>query len=489
MGRQRFRFFKFTQVADRYRHALAVPCDYLGNPTPPDASEVLIGAMDFDAYTHWPHGAPIGYIALCRDWIVTNTPEDLPQVLAASFWQGACVDISCDKVDSDILFTGFAFGYSYAQGTVNEEIAEVTITWVDLSDPPTVSELPEGLSIEFDTDQAIISGTPTVTGQSSVFVTGITEENECELTKILIIKIDPCNLAGSAFEVGELPIAEQFEPWEHEITYTDITDIEIEGLPDEITETIDAGIITLESEELPATTTYNIIIRGTTTENGCPISVEFPLNILPCESSEANILTLATNLLFLPQRIASSYGLSELTCETELPEWLEFYTEEGTGGTIHGGITWGAIADCVPSSIDLKLVGTTELNGCTIKKPITITISCGCPAPTNYSSLGASIAKIHNEPRQFSKAGSFGNIARFMCTNCDFAGATATGLPAGLDLISGTGTWIDSNLWFVGTPAASVANGTYIIRLETTVNTGTHAGCQILRDYSITVVD
>jgi hypothetical protein len=137
------------------------------------------------------------------------------------------------------------------------------------------------------------------------------------------------------------------------------------------------------------------------------------------------------------------------------------------------------------------LVDTGPHAGCTVKGTFSVLVT-DCPDPTDYDELGATLAPIaahSTEPRPFSKAGSLGNIARFLCTDCDYAGATVEGLPAGLDALSGTGTWGDSNLWFVGTPDSGVTNGLYTITLRTTVTDGDHEGCEIFREYEIEVTD
>jgi hypothetical protein len=467
-----FKFYKFIENF-RLSGTLARECNYLGEVYDPESTARRINS-GFDR----PIGAPAGYFGLCY---------------RGTFYWGPCPDLSCDEADSAINVG------SGMTGTVNEAY-EYEMTVVDLLNPPTITGLPDGLTAtveqtldEFDDPipdawTVTITGTPVEAGESTVIVSGKSKVNECPMAAGFNLTVEPCDLDGSFITIGEWPAAEQFEAWEAEIDFVDVMDIEVLGLPDEVTATIGAGTITLESEELPATASYNIMVRGTTTTNGCPIQREFLLHILPCESDEASILVVATNLLFLPQIIVEGNGLSDLVCETTLPGWLEFYTETGPDGVILGGLTWGATADCESGTMDLKIIGTTALNECTIRKAVTVQLSCDCPSPTDYSALGANIAKIHSG--QFKKSGSLGNIARFMCTNCDFAGASASSnLPAGLELISGTSTWIDSNLWIVGTPAASVANGTYIIRITTTVNSGTHAGCQIIRDYSIVVVD
>jgi hypothetical protein len=137
------------------------------------------------------------------------------------------------------------------------------------------------------------------------------------------------------------------------------------------------------------------------------------------------------------------------------------------------------------------LVDTGPHAGCTVKGTFSVLVT-DCPDPTDYDELGATLAPIaahSTEPRPFSKAGSLGNIARFLCTDCDYDGATVEGLPAGLDARSGTGTWGDANLWFVGTPDSGVTNGLYTITLRTTVTDGDHEGCEIFREYEIEVTD
>jgi hypothetical protein len=168
-----------------------------------------------------------------------------------------------------------------------------------------------------------------------------------------------------------------------------------------------------------------------------------------------------------------------------LPDGLEY---NGVDSTIVG------IPIATPGSYDCELsavVQAGEYIGCAVRYEFTLDVT-DCPDPTDYDELGATLAPIaahSTEPRPFSKAGSLGNIARFLCTDCDYDGATVEGLPAGLDAHSGPGTWGDANLWFVGTPDSGVTNGLYTITLRTTVTDGDHEGCEILREYEIEVTD
>jgi hypothetical protein len=473
-------------------------CNKDGTIWYPNSPSTITGRLLFGR----PGGTPAGYFGM---WFRYGGGH--------YFLQGRCVDEFCDQEGSILGFGQVSIGY------VNQEY-ELQLNVTDVEDVRIVG-LPGGLS--FDASTNLISGIPTQAGNYPIIISGITTENECEINVPTNLRIDPCDPVDSIISIGMLPIANEFEEWEHVINFTDVEEIQILGLPNEITATVDEedGTITLESEELPATSTYTITVKGKTTEHECPIEVEFILRVLPCDSldADASISAEPTWRIFRDSQscCVGVYGETIVNASkvenieiTGLPSWLstELISENPQGSQVKiSGSPNVSNCEFAPESIaggteqslgtwiwNAILEGETIPNGCRFIRTIpirlvSVCIPSECPSPTDYGALGASILPIFTtEPRVFTKSGSFGNQARFMLTNCDWENATISGLPEGI-YRGASNVWNDSNLWFTGIPLQGVSNGIYTITISTTVIGGIHAGCDITLQYQIQVVD
>jgi hypothetical protein len=502
-----FKFYKFVENF-RLSGTLARECNYLGEVYDPEST-----ARRINSGFNRPIGAPAGYFGLCY---------------RGTFYWGPCPDLSCDEADSAI---NVGSGMS---GTVNEAY-EYEITVVDLLDPPTITGLPDGLTAtveqtldEFDDPipnawTVTITGTPVEEGESTVIVSGKSKENECPMAAGFNLLVNPCDVADSVIDLGEIPEATQFEEWSHEITFTDVEDIEITRLPEEITATIGAGTITLESEELPATSVYQITISGTTTENGCPISVTFSLPILPCDSEGSYIQAgegdynawrwrmqrNAVDCCLGTFHQSTIYGhYVEGITASGLPSWLELETinEDETGSLVRISGIAPTAEDCEidPSAFDggtqffdlykwywdVELTGSTLPNGCEIKTTIRIWLehSCGetddCPDPTDYGTLGASIgwnaimtAFLDEGVLVWTQGGS--NISGLMDAS-NVTDITVSGNPPGSYLV------LDDLAYDIVLYPGAGALGTYVTTVSGKVASGTHEGCDV--EFTFTVV-
>jgi hypothetical protein len=505
-----FKFYKFVEDF-RPSGTLARECNYLGEIYYPTST-----ARRITAGFNLPAGARADYFGLCY---------------RGTFYWGKCPDLSCDEADSAI---NVGSGMS---GTVNEAY-EYEITVVDLLDPPTITGLPDGLTAtveqtldEFDDPipnawTITITGTPTTDGEFTVIVSGTTLENDCPIAAGFNLLVNPCDVADSVIDLGEIPEATQFEEWSHEITFTDVEDIEITGLPEEITATIGAGTITLESDELPATSVYQITISGTTTENGCPISVTFSLPILPCDSEGSYIQAGEGDYnawRWRMQRNAADCCLGTFHQSTiyghyvegitasGLPSWLELETinEDETGSLVRISGIAPTAEDCEidPSAFDggtqffdqdkwywdVQLTGSTLPNGCEITTTIRIwlehTCGNGCPDPTDYVTLESCM-----EPWEFNPVdahiftiGTSGTYTiNFGCGTYIPDDMSVTGLPSGI--ISDFLTPFPSPLVAISGEPDTGTEGSYAVTLTGTVPSGPHAGCTVSYTFTLVVV-
>jgi hypothetical protein len=496
----KFRFFKFISDASAYRSANAVQCDYLGNQI--SDTPVWISAMTGTTSVQWPHGAKPGYIALC---LASTLHEQFSGVYAtAAFWQGECIDNSCDEVDSDILIDPsipLLDGNFRINGQVNEELTEATITWTDLNEPPEVDGLPEGLQVDSQPESLVISGTPETDGVFLATIIGITSENSCNFAKTITFVIEPCNVAESEFILEDPPEANESEPWTYEIQFVDIEDIEVIGLPDEVVATIDyeEGTILLESEELPATSSHHVVVSGTTTENGCPIDVEFLLNILPCDSSGSRIDDV-TNPIFTIDETRSfqvtGQGIANLTA-VDLPDWMSLEVSIDEDGFVFAWIGGApSIEDCqdffqieglTRKYLDIELRAETITNECLIRKKIRFQIIGCCPLPTDYQTLGASFSWNPFLPNQPSSWTEYSGISQLIdhsnVTNISVSGAPPNSIIYIDDPLSG---WPNS---IIVSNGGSNTPGSYLVTVRGQVASGAYEGCIVEFPYTLVVLE
>jgi hypothetical protein len=475
-------FYKFIEDY-KQGGTLARKCNYLGEVYEPDSPGVRL-RHDFER----PVGAKAGTIALCY---------------GVRFVQAICPDLSCDPAESTLGFIGILPGGFIPQAYVNESY-ECEIGMNDMTDV-TLTGLPAGLIYTIDEAEqtGVITGTVIgPPGTYNLILTGKTAENECVLTEAVILEVGSCRPFGAAINVGTLPIAEEFDPWTHEIEFTDIENIEIIGLPDEISVTIDEleGTITLDTDELPSTGAYYVTIRGTTIPNECSIEEEFVLRILPCEVGSSVIIGTGAGWFYTNEgacKIGQPGGgqiiiLDATEAEIDgLPDWVEYESiQSGDNVTlIISGVPPTGICGIPSGTFDgweldpatgwyqkfVVVRATTLVNECTIRKTIKLIVVIGlgdCPGPTNYSELGASI--------------SVGDTS--VQAGDEIIGVTLTNVNANsitLETLADA-TWLPDDSWIAWNGGDSP--GSYLVTINGTVASGEHAGCLITHTFTMVVV-
>ena len=475
-GSGKLEFFKFVEDF-RPAGTLARRCDRSGTIYEPTSAAIRINHQ-------WnkPAGANADYYGLCY-----NTGSRW------EFLQGPCPDLSCDEAASTIDLG------TPPEATVNE-VYEHEIVVTDFASEPTITGLPDGLTADItstgDDEWTItITGTPTTEGEFTVIVSGTTLENDCPIAAGFNLLVNPCDVGTSEIVIGELPEATEFEEYDHEITFTDVDDIEIVGLPDEIEATIGAGTITLHSDELPAEGVWQVTITGTTPENSCPIQVEFTINIGPCDAGNAAILTVSNSNFAIGE-----FGLMFFTAidaenmtASELPDWLTFEQVDATGtiGRVYGTPPEDVCDDVtiLPSGravIYIELQAESIPNGCTVRKRQIIFLNdCNyeCPGPTDYEALGASFdwnpVLQPGQPHNWTTGGGLSHIVDWD----NVTDISVSGEPAGAIVSIGPGGYPSSVVIEAGTQAA----GTYVVTITGTVESGEHEGCEITFTYTFQV--
>jgi hypothetical protein len=496
-GSGKLEFFKFVED---YRPAgtLARRCDRSGTIYEPTSAAIRINHQ-------WnkPAGANADYYGLCY-----NTGSRW------EFLQGPCPDLSCDEAASAIDLG------TPPEATVNE-VYEHEIIVTDFAGEPTITGLPDGLTADItstgDDEWTItITGTPTTEGEFTIIVSGTTLENDCPIAAGFNLLVNPCDVGTSEIVIGELPEATEFEEYDHEITFTDVDDIEILGLPPEIGATIGSGTITLHSDELPAESVWQVTIRGTTPENGCPIEVQFTINIGPCDASgsyystpsqsqltwyiRANAVDCCLGQFNLVTIFASQI---ENVTASGLPAWLELTTASETESGALVQIQGTPLTDecAVDEDVydggtqlgttnlwywDVELTGDSMPNGCTVKTTVRVwlNVSCDtCPDPTDYEALGASFdwnpVLQPGQPHNWTTGGGLSHIVDWD----NVTDISVSGEPAGAIVSIGPGGYPSSVVIEAGTQAA----GTYVVTITGTVESGEHEGCEITFTYTFQV--
>ena len=316
--------------------------------------------------------------------------------------------------------------------------------------------------------------------------------------------VNPCDVGDSEIDIGELPEATQFEEYDHEITFTDVDDIEILGLPEEIEATIGSGTITLHSDELPAESVWQVTIRGTTPENGCPIEVQFTINIGPCDAGDSYYqVPSQTRLTWFLRRNAVDCCLGIFNAVTifanlidnisasGLPSWLDLETisetEVGSQIRLQGSpttdsceaddsaFTDGTQLGTLPIYYwDVELTGESIPNDCQVKTTIRVwlTNSCyECPDPTDHEALGASIEN---------------GEANVTIGDELIAITLSNVVPSSIVITSGADLeWSEADSWVAWLGVASP--GSYSTTLTGTVDEGEHAGCPISHTFTVVI--
>ncbi len=476
-----FKFYKFIEDF-RPSGTLSRECNYLGEVYKPTST-----ARRIKAGFNRPVGANAGYFGLCY---------------RGTFYWGPCPNLSCDKAASTIDLG------TPPEATVNETYEhEIVVT--DFSAEPTITGLPDGLTAtieETDDDEwtITITGTPTTEGEFTIIVSGTTLENSCPMAAAFNLIVNPCDVGDSEIDIGELPEATQFEEYDHEITFTDVDDIEILGLPEEIEATIGSGTITLHSDELPAESVWQVTIRGTTPENGCPIEVQFTINIGPCDAGDSYYqVPSQTRLTWFLRRNAVDCCLGIFNAVTifanlidnisasGLPSWLDLETisetEVGSQIRLQGSpttdsceaddsaFTDGTQLGTLPIYYwDVELTGESIPNDCQVKTTIRVwlTNSCyECPDPTDHEALGASIENGEANV-------TIGD--ELIAITLDNVVPSSIVITSGADL-----EWSEADSWVAWLGVA--APGSYVTTLTGTVDEGEHAGCPISHTFTVVI--
>lgn len=504
-GAGQLQFFKFVEDY-RPSGTLARRCDRSGTVYSPDSPAVKV-------HHQWnkPAGANSGYLALCY-----NTGAKW------EFLQGKCPDLSCDEAASSIDLG------TPPEATVNE-VYEHEIVVNDFAAAPTITGLPDGLTAtieETGDDQwtITITGTPTTAGEFTIIVSGTTLENDCPIEAAFNLLVNPCDVGDSEIDIGELPEATEFEEYDHEITFTDVDDIEILGLPPEIDATIGSGTITLHSDELPAKGVWQVTITGTTPENGCPIQVQFVINIGPCDASGAYYLTPPKDQLTWAIRpnlfdccvgsfntaFIAAYEIENVSA-SGLPDWLTLAViSEGEWGSsvqiqgtpitdncdIDEAVYDGGTLGSNPFAFgdwwywDVELTGDSIPNGCQVKTTVRVwlqVICDQCPEPTDYDTLGASFSWnpiLPSPPYNWTTSGS--GISAVVDWD-NVTNISVSGEPANSVVDIGTDEAYPSSV-VIG-PGGTNTAGTYVVTITGEVASGEHAGCPISFTYTFQVVE
>ncbi len=485
-------FFKL--VADwTGTKVLARKCSYSGTVYAPTAPAIYVHRDNFGRAI----GAKVDYIGL---FYKQGTWKLL---------QGPCPDLSCDEAESTLTLG------TPPEATIGE-LYEHEVTWNDLENVQALN-LPTGFTFTIDGETGTITGTPlepaVIPGEYTITITGTATENSCVLTEAFNLVVNPCDLVDAEIVIGELPAADEFEPWNHEITFTDVEDLEVIGLPEEIDITIDepGGTITLDTDELPATGAYQVIIRGTSIPNGCTIEVEFTLRILPCDAGSSVIIGQGGAWRYRQEGacfvgVFSSQQTIILDATdasvTGLPDWLEYEAIpsgdnitlliSGTPPTGTCAIPAGTLDDWTPYPPaegwyyrDIEISATTLENDCTIKKTARIfLLEAGsiCPDPTDYPTLEGEIA-----PSTFDLNFSFWQVGVGGSDILSYLTSPYVRLvnPGGADNLP-TGLTYQTNGVITGTPATGT-EGTYAVTVWGTMNDGPYEGCRVEFTYTLTV--
>ncbi|MBX3422199.1 MAG: hypothetical protein KF752_11650 [Pirellulaceae bacterium] len=500
----KYRFYRVKDGIVSSEKYVGLRCNYLGQVRP--------GAPDTWLYRRFnrPVAVQQGYLGLYAD---------------SGFLQGPCVNLKCDKGDSEFLFSSWS-----GSATINQEF-ESSFTWTNIDDV-TVMRLPLGFYFSIEDGVCTITGTPQEPGIRPgtywLLAVGKTRENSCHIFHEFSITIVPCDHENADIDIGELPEATEFEPWFFEIPYTDVKDtgpdrIEITGLPEEIEVTIEDGVITLQTDELPATSGWIVTIRGRTIPNDCLIEKEFLLRILPCDSANATIYSpvlINDNVVWQyaldPEGGAYCYrgmhntliiptvDVQDLTA-TGLPSWLEFSFQSGAGvisgapPTDNCAVHESAITGATPTPgysnryhWDVVLSGLAQPNDCTIRRTIRVYLQVNyCMHPSNYPLFGIDIVArgVGEEdpwvnPRVINSIGS--SINEFLLSNCtwDRLEGSIPGFVLSIDPDT-------SAVYYTRGFDPETPPGTYIITLVGRVSSGVFggafAGCRIDRTYTVII--
>ena len=493
-GGQQAALFKLVEDF-RANSALAQECDWDGTILFPDRPAQTVRK----GISSRPAGAKEGYVGI---WLKTDGQW--------RFRQGNCPDLSCDEAASSIDLG------TPPEANVNEEYThEIVVN--DFASAPTITGLPNGLTAtieETDDDQwtITITGTPTTEGEFTIIVSGTTLENDCPMAAAFNLIVNPCDVGTSAIDIGELPEAEEFDEWDHEITFTDVADIEILGLPPEIDVTIDepGGTITLDTDELPATGTYQVVIRGTSIPNGCIIEVEFVLRILPCDAGDSAIIGSGfgwgyrnDNGCFVGVPGAAQIIILDATDASvdNLPDWMDYEVIPsgdnvvllitGTPPTGFCAVPFSAIegwTEYIPAENwyyrDIEISATTLENDCTIKKTSRIFLTAGssCPGPTDYATLEAEIAFSIGDadPGAFTVGVNSADIFNWNVGSRNVINrGVVLPLPPGLSFHPSFNT-------IYGIPDAG-SEGTYVTTVYGEVADGPYGGCRVEFTYDLVI--
>lgn len=404
------------------------------------------------------------------------------------FLQSHCPDTSCDQG------TSFIDQGTVPEGNANEPYTH-TIEWQDLIANPTISSLPTGWGFYITGETGELSAAAPTEGRYDFVVSGFSDPGECPITIAFTVIIRPCDVVDAFVDLDDPPDATVDVAYSHTILFTDVTFTDWTGLPPGYSFNPTTGEISGTHDIEGA---WEVIIRATTTPNGCEIVSAFTLKIKPCEPEDSRIYSANDQYsIFTDQPILIEIigvdTTGDITLDSvqeccpspppctpsaeTLPAGLSY---DETTGRLTGAPSNAAECKPYPCHYLLTFKGESVTNGCDVWYSLKLYYQCECPEPTDYTTLEAWMI---NEPGPANSSQSVDLNVPFgetlYCAECVFD--SVVGLPPNIEVRSGLG---DTELEIDGTCGDA---GTYVAEFYGTVTTGPYTGCPITHTRTYTV--